>query len=110
MRSLQFTLVSLFVALAAGKTIEKSWTLSHSNGVDAPSKRATIRLLSNSDDHLELTIDDDQDSSSMDSMLSNSPKFYQLILQENGKNAPVIKTSILACQLLRANLRYVSNE
>ena len=89
------------------KVIEKSWTLSHSNGVDPPTKRATIRLKIN-DDEVELTIEnvENTSSASIASLLKESPKFYQLILKDNNdKNAPVIKTSVLACQLLRANLR-----
>ena len=68
--------------------------------------RGTVQLTINddSDEEVKLVMDE-QDSSDMDSLLSDT-SFYQLTLKDNdNKKAPVIKTSVLACQLLRANLR-----
>jgi hypothetical protein len=112
-------LVAAAEAAADNQTLQKSWTLLHSFGGSTDfTKRGTISL---SIDETAATPADPAAAVTMD--IANEVEFtpadvqamlehewYQLKIVPDGKDSksvPAVRTSVPACQLRRANFRYV---
>jgi hypothetical protein len=95
---------------ALDELLTKSWTLSHSfhGGPDATIRGKITLSIANGVVDLQLDTDEHCLSRNAVETLWESG-WYQLQLREDGDSqAPVIRTSVPACQLVRANFRYVS--
>jgi hypothetical protein len=105
---------------AAAEGLHRTWTLYHSLdpklGAAGFTKRGVVTLTSGSSqettDGIQLTIENDEEAAlealSISQMMESG--WYQLQLVEEGSKVVPVQTTIPACQLRRANFRYVSFE
>jgi hypothetical protein len=112
------SLVALLPHVAAAEALHRTWTLYHSLdpklGAAGFTKRGVVTLTSSDDatDGLQLTVENDEEAAlealSISQMMESG--WYQLQLVEEGSPSSVVpvQTTIPACQLRRANFRYVS--